>query len=80
MKEELGIEAGIGEFVCSCRFRYLFVGLELLVYRARHLSGELEPREHDELRWVEPSELAGFDFVKADVAVVKKLLREKHRG
>ena len=74
LKEELGIEAEIGGFVCSRRFKYFQVPLELLVYRATHISGDIVAREHDEIRWVLPSELKNFDFVKADIEVVNRLL------
>ncbi len=75
LKEELGIEAEIGELICSSSFKYMFVPLELLVYKVRHISGKFRALDHDELRWVEPAELAKYDFVKADQKVVKKLMR-----
>ena len=76
LKEELGIEAEVGEFICASTFKYMFVPLELLVYKVRHISGKFRALDHDELKWVEPSELAKYDFVKADVKVVKKLMRD----
>ncbi len=76
LKEELGVEAEIGEFICSSTFRYMLVPLELLVYKARYLSGEFRALDHDELRWVEPLQLNEYDFVKADVKVVKKLMKD----
>ena len=76
LKEELGIEAEIGDFICASAFKYMFVPLELLVYKARHISGEFQALDHDELKWVAPSELAGYDFVKADVRVVRKLMKD----
>lgn len=76
LKEELGIEARIGEFICSARFSYLHVPFELLVYRARHISGEFKTIGHDEIMWVLPSELDKHDFVKADAGVVKKLMKD----
>lgn len=80
LEEELGIDAEIGEFVCSCKFKYFQVPLELLVYRASHVSGEFEAREHDEIRWVYPHELGNYDFVKADVEVIKKLFGSAEDG
>lgn len=74
LKEELGIEAEIGDFICTSNFKYMLVPLELLVYKVRHISGEFQALDHDELKWVKPSELDKYDFVKADVTVVKKLM------
>ena len=76
LKEELDIDAEIGEFICSTRFRYWLVPLELLVYKARYLAGELKALDHDEIAWVRPSELDRYDFVKADVSVVRKLMKD----
>jgi 8-oxo-dGTP diphosphatase len=76
LKEEFGIEAEIGDFICSSKFTYLGMPLELLVYRARHLSGEFRPVDHDEISWALPRELRNYDYVKADVAVVEKLLKD----
>lgn len=78
LKEELDIDAEIGEFVCSCKFSYFVVPLELLVYKARYLSGTVKLVDHDDVRWVRPSELADYDFAKADVRVVKKLMRDSY--
>ena len=76
LKEELGIEAEIGEFICRSSFKYMLVPLELLVYKARHISGEFLALDHDELKWVEPGDLASYNFAKADREVVNKLMRD----
>jgi len=76
LKEELDIDAEIGEFICSTRFRYWLVPLELLVYKVRYLAGEFKALDHDEIAWVRPSELGAYDFVKADVRVVGKLMKD----
>lgn len=76
LNEEFGIEARIGEFICASRFHYLHMPLELLAYRVTHISGDFVPVDHDEIKWVLPKELPGHDFVKADVSVVEKLLKD----
>jgi len=76
LKEELDLEAEIGEFICSCRFSYLLVPLELLVYKARYISGEVKALDHDEIAWVTPQELDRYDFVKVDVEVMQRLKRD----
>lgn len=76
LKEELGIDAEIGDFICASNFKYMLVPLELLVYKVRHVSGEFQALDHDELKWVGPSELGKYDFVKADVTVVNKLMKD----
>jgi 8-oxo-dGTP diphosphatase len=80
LREELGIEARIGSFICRCKFSYMRVPLELLVYRATHVSGDVTPNEHDEVRWVKASELGLYDMVKADTEVVRRLLEGRPDG
>ena len=75
LKEEFDIESEIGEFLIASQFRYCLVPIELLAYRAKHLSGEFKITEHEEIRWVSPSELNSYDFMPADKPIVKLLQR-----
>ncbi|MDD5174368.1 MAG: 8-oxo-dGTP diphosphatase MutT [Candidatus Omnitrophica bacterium] len=73
LKEEFDIESEIGQFIIASRFRYCLVPIELLAYRVKHLSGEFKVNEHEEIRWVSPSELGSYDFMPADHSIVKIL-------
>ena len=73
LKEEFDIECEVGKFIIASRFRYCLVPIELLAYRVSHLSGEFKIREHEEIRWVSPSELGSFDFMPADKPIVRLL-------
>ena len=73
LKEEFDIEAEIGKFIIASRFRYCLVPIELLAYRVKHLSGEFKINEHEEIRWVSPSELKLYDFMPADKPIVEIL-------
>ena len=75
LKEEFEIESEIGKFIAASRFRYCLVPMELLAYRVKHLSGEFKINEHEEIRWVLPSELASYDFMPADKPIVKLLAK-----
>lgn len=71
--EEFDIKAEIGEYLCSSCFDYDHVSIELMAYKAQHLSGEFRLNDHDEIRWVLPSELDDFDFAEADKPIVEEL-------
>jgi 8-oxo-dGTP diphosphatase len=73
LREELGIETEIGEFFCSSTYRYSHATVQLLVYRAYHISGEYTLHDHQEIRWVLPEEMLQFDFPEADKPVIEKL-------
>ena len=73
LKEEFDIESEIGKFIIASQFRYCLVPIELLAYRVKHLSGEFKVHEHEEIRWVSPSELRSYDFMPADKPIVEIL-------
>jgi 8-oxo-dGTP diphosphatase len=80
LREELGIEAGIGALVLSTEHVYSHMSIELITYRAEVLSGDFYLRDHTEIRWVAPEELERYDFPEADRAVIEKLMGESRRG
>ncbi|HVO39642.1 MAG TPA: 8-oxo-dGTP diphosphatase MutT [Spirochaetia bacterium] len=75
LREELAIQARIGEFLLSTSYEGDGVSLELLVYRAERIRGEPVLIEHDEISWVRPRDLAGYDLADSDRKVVEELYR-----
>ncbi len=73
LREELGIDAEIGEFICSSTYQYSHATVQLLVYRAFHVAGEYTLYDHQEMRWVSPEELPQFEFPEADKPVIEIL-------
>ena len=74
LMEELGVDTKIGAFVCSSKFEYKHLPIELLVYRAEHVAGEFKLNEHDRMEWVFPADLVKYDFSSADIPVVNMLV------
>ena len=75
LTEEFGVETRIGAFICSSKFEYKHLPIELLVYHAYHVAGEFKLIDHDQLAWVTRAELKDYDFSSADIPVVDHLLR-----
>jgi len=73
LREELGIETRVEEFLCSSRFVYRHIAIELLAYRTSYVSGEITLNEHERAEWILPEELKDYDFSEADKPVVRKL-------
>jgi 8-oxo-dGTP diphosphatase len=71
--EELGIEVRVGELLCSVRFRGSSVDLELFAFRVTERSGDPVLHEHEESRWVPPSELLSYDLADSDRKIVERL-------
>ncbi len=78
LEEELGIKAQIGEEVARIRHEYPGGGaVELRFYRVQEYSGELENRIFKDMQWAAREELLSYDFLEADLELVKKLAEGK---
>jgi len=75
LDEELSVRAHVGKFLCTAFFEADGVSLELLVYRVDRVEGKPSLREHDEIRWVRPEQLASYDLADSDRMVVEALYR-----
>lgn len=76
LREELGIETEVGSFLCSTRFAYRHMAVELLFYRTAYVSGVITLHEHDRIEWVSPEALSDFDFLEADRPILERLKEE----
>jgi len=78
LDEELGIEAIIGEEVARIRHDYKNgAAVELRFFAVREYTGELENRIFKDMRWANRSELPSFDFLEADLGLVRNLVEGK---
>jgi len=78
LDEELGIAAMIGDEVARIQHEYPNGGMvELRFYIVREYRGKLENRIFRDIRWAEPEELPKFDFLEADLTLVKDLAAGK---
>ena len=73
LREELGIEAEVGDHVITVPQRYPDKRLTLDVREVRAFSGVARGREGQALVWVPPHKLAAYDMPPADVPVVAAL-------
>lgn len=81
LEEELGIQAEIGEEVARIRHQYSNDSLvELRFFEVRRYSGEIENRIFRDVRWILPASLTGYDFLEADLELVKNLADGKLGG
>ncbi len=73
LNEELGIETEVRDFICSSRYDYEHLSVELLAYRVLHISGDITPLVHDEVRWVLFDDLCSYDLPAANDEIVRRL-------
>lgn len=78
LEEELGIHAQIGDELVRIRHTYRNGGaVELRFFVVHDYAGEIENRIFKDVRWADPSELPGYDFLEADLGLVKDLAAGK---
>ncbi|HLZ43136.1 MAG TPA: (deoxy)nucleoside triphosphate pyrophosphohydrolase [Candidatus Sulfotelmatobacter sp.] len=78
LDEELGIIATVGDELARIQHEYPNGGMvELRFYVVREFKGELENRIFRDIQWAAPADLAKFDFLEADLTLVKDLTAGK---
>jgi 8-oxo-dGTP diphosphatase len=74
LDEELGIEATIGPEITRIQHTYQNGNcVDLRFYVVREYKGALANRIFRDIRWVGPKELPEYDFLDADVELVRDL-------
>lgn len=74
LNEELGIHATIGRHVVGLRHRYRNgASIDLQFFLVREFLGELENKIFNEMRWSPLEALPGYDFLAADLNLVREL-------
>jgi A/G-specific adenine glycosylase len=71
--EEIGIEISVGDRLITIDHTYTHFRVTLNVHYCRYLSGEPQPIECDEVRWVTLAELDQYPFPKANVQIIEAL-------
>lgn len=73
LKEELGVDIGVDEFICTSQYTYAHATIQLLAFKATLHSDELIVCAHEEIRWVSPRELDRYDFPEADAPIIRHI-------
>ena len=78
MNEELGIDATIGPKIVGLRHRYRNgTSVDLQFFLVTEFQGELQNRIFNEVKWSPLEALPGYDFLAADVSLVRDLASGK---
>ncbi len=78
LEEELGIAAVIGPRIAQIRHRYRNGGtIDLQFFTVKEFNGELNNRIFNAMQWAPLSELPTFDFLAADLGLIRDLSEGK---
>lgn len=73
LKEELGIQVEVGKFLSESHYVYEHGDFLLKAFSARIVSGKLALSVHDELSWVNSTELESYRLAPADIPIAQSL-------
>ncbi|MEJ6122674.1 8-oxo-dGTP diphosphatase MutT [Vibrio sp. 2-Bac 85] len=74
LKEEVGLSATQFTLFDSLNFQYDQLNLSLYFYLIKAYEGEPVSLEGQEIKWVSASQLIEYEFPKANLTVINKLL------
>lgn len=78
LEEELGILANVGDEVKRIQHEYPNGGMvELRFFLVREYQREIENRIFRDIQWAEPRDLPKYDFLEADLMLVRDLAAGK---
>jgi 8-oxo-dGTP diphosphatase len=77
LMEEFGVETRIGRYLGAARSVCPAFSIELIAYEVFHLAGEFQLLDHDDLRWVLPSELSDYDLTEPDKLLLGRLIKPR---
>jgi 8-oxo-dGTP diphosphatase len=78
LDEELGISATIGKIVAHIRHKYRNGGtIDLQFFMVREFTGSIENRIFNDVRWSPLERLTEFDFLAADLGLIRDLSEGK---
>ena len=76
-QEELNITLAVdGEFMDALH-EYPDILVHLTVFNATILKGVPEKLEHNDIKWITPSEISSYEFCPADVEILNKIIESK---
>ena len=76
-KEELNILISVGDVFMDVVHEYPDLTVHLTLFNATIADGEPQKLEHNDIKWITPSEIPNYDFCPADEEILKKIIQRK---
>ena len=73
-QEELNITLAVDDEFMDALHEYPDILVHLTVFNATILKGVPEKLEHNDIKWITPSEISNYEFCPADVEILHKIL------
>lgn len=73
-QEELAVTLSVGDVFMDVIHEYLDITVHLTLFNATIVEGVPQKLEHNDIRWITPSEIPGYEFCPADEEILKKII------
>ena len=72
-KEELDILLSVGDIFMEVTHEYSDITVHLTLFNATIADGEPQKLEHNDIKWITPSEIPNYEFCPADEEILAKI-------
>ena len=72
-REELNVLLSVGDIFMDVVHEYPDLTVHLTLFNATIAEGEPQKLEHNDIRWIAPSEIPNYDFCPADKTILIEL-------
>ena len=74
-REELDVEIAVQEEFSREIHNYPDIDIQLILFNARIVSGEIKKLEHNDIRWISPKEIPNYTFCPADKRLLELIMK-----
>ena len=72
-REELAVTLSVGNVFMDVVHEYPDLTVHLTLFNAVIIEGVPQKLEHNDIKWISPSEISNYEFCPADVEILKKI-------
>ena len=73
-REELAVIISVGDVFMDVTHEYPDLTVHLTLFNVTISEGNPQKLEHNDIKWVNPSEIPNYEFCPADVEILKKII------
>ena len=73
-QEELGITLNVRDIFMEVIHEYPDITIRLTLFNATIKSGTIQMLEHNDIKWITPSEIPNYQFCPADEEILSRLI------
>ena len=72
--EELNVLLSVGDIFMDVIHEYPDITVHLTLFNATLVEGEPQKLEHNDIKWITPSQIYNYEFCPADEEIIEKIM------